>query len=135
VNASILRTLAAAIALCTAIACSEAPEKAVETTGKPVAAPIIQPDKPDVPTGQPIVAWIEAEPEDGEAPLKVQLTAKLTGGKPPYSVRWVFGDKTPESAERNPVHTYAAPGLYTVELYALDSTGDDDEDDIDVTVE
>ena len=134
-NASILKTLAAAIVLCTAVACSEAPEKATDTTDKPVAAPIIQPDKPDVPTERPIVAWIEADPEDGEAPLKVQLTAKLKGGTPPYNVRWVFGDETPDSAELNPVHTYPAPGLYTVELYAKDSTGDDDEDDIDVIVE
>lgn len=131
-NTSTLKALAAAITLCAAVACSESPEKAADT---PIAAPVVQPDKPDIPTRQPIVAWIEAEPEDGEAPLKVQLTAMLKGGTPPYSVRWVFGDETPDSAELNPVHTYPAPGVYTVELYAKDSTGDDDDDDIDVTVE
>lgn len=134
-NATTLRTLAAAIVLCTAVACSESPEKTADTTDKPVAAPAIQPDKPDIPARQPIVAWIEAEPEEGEAPLKVQLTAMLKGGTPPYSVRWVFGDETPDSAELTPVHTYPAPGVYAIELYAKDSTGDDDEDDIDVIVE
>jgi PKD repeat protein len=113
-------------------ACSESPEKPEE---KPVAAPIIEPGKPDMPTGQPIIAWIEADPEEGEAPLRVQFTAKLKGGKPPYTVKWIFGDKSPESAELNPVHSYTAPGEYPVELYAKDSAGDDDEDDVDILVE
>jgi PKD repeat protein len=133
VNASSLKTIAAVIVLCgVAAACSESPEKPAE---KPVAAPIIEPDKPDMPTGQPIIAWIEAEPEEGEAPLRVQFTAKLKGGKPPYTVKWIFGDESPESTELNPVHSYTAPGEFTVELYANDSTGDDDEDDVDILVE
>lgn len=132
-NSSSLKTIAAVIVLCGfTAACSESPEKPED---KPVAAPIIEPDKPDMPTGQPIIAWIEADPEEGEAPLRVQLTAKLKGGKPPYTVKWIFGDESAESAELNPVHSYTAPGEYTVELYAKDSAGDDDEDDVDILVE
>jgi len=51
-----------------------APEAArpPETTAPQPAVPLAEPAEPVV---QPLVAWIEAEPEEGEAPLKVQFTA------------------------------------------------------------
>jgi len=40
----------------------------------------------------------------------------------PASYRWLFGDGR-ESAERNPMHTYALPGTYTVTLEVSNSGG------------
>ncbi len=39
------------------------------------------------------------------------------------SVSWNFGDNTATSTEVNPVHTYAAPGEYTVKLTAISPAG------------
>lgn len=46
-----------------------------------------------------------------------------TGG--PTSWTWDFGDDTPVSTQRNPVHTYSAPGSYVVTLTARNSIGTD----------
>lgn len=46
-----------------------------------------------------------------------------TGG--PTSWTWDFGDDTPVSTQRNPVHTYSAPGSYVVSLTARNSIGTD----------
>ena len=53
-------------------------------------------------------------------PLTVQFTDTSTGS--PTSWSWDFGDgKT--SNQKNPTHTYAAQGTYTVSLVASNSTG------------
>jgi len=46
-----------------------------------------------------------------------------TGG--PTGWTWDFGDNTPISTQRNPVHTYSAPGSYVVTLTARNSIGTD----------
>ncbi len=46
-----------------------------------------------------------------------------TGG--PTSWTWDFGDNTPVSTQRNPVHTYSGPGSYVVSLTARNSIGTD----------
>ena len=51
----------------------------------------------------------------GPAPLAVQFT-DLSGGTP-AAWSWDFGDGN-TSTERNPVHTYALPGKYSVSLEA-----------------
>jgi len=45
-----------------------------------------------------------------------QFTDATSGGMPPYTYEWDFGDGSPTSAEQNPTHTYATAGTYTVEL-------------------
>ncbi|MER6304236.1 collagenase [Kitasatospora sp. NPDC001539] len=55
----------------------------------------------------------------------VTLTDKSVESNSPASLsswHWTFGDGT-SSDERNPVHTYAAPGTYTVALTVTDSAG------------
>jgi PKD repeat protein len=117
------------------LSCTELPP---EPKGKPepAVAPV-QPkaEVPAEPTVQPLVVWIEAEPEEGKAPLEVQFTARLKGGTLPHKVLWVFGDDSEPTSELNPIHTYAKPGTYFVEITAEDAGGDDDDDDMEILVE
>lgn len=53
----------------------------------------------------------------------VTFTDTSTGG--PTGWTWNFGDSTPVSTQRNPVHTYSAPGSYIVTLTARNSIGSD----------
>lgn len=62
----------------------------------------------------PVTDFI-GEPTEGDAPLTVQFTDKSLGI--PTAWAWEFGDGT-TSEERNPVHVYEKPGVYTVSLTA-----------------
>lgn len=53
----------------------------------------------------------------------VAFTDTSTGG--PTGWTWNFGDSTPVSTQRNPVHTFSAPGSYVVTLTARNSIGSD----------
>ncbi len=64
----------------------------------------------------------QASAYSGSAPLTVAFTGSATGGQPPYTYRWDFGDGT-SSAEQNPSHTYASPGHFLVSFYPKDSAG------------
>ncbi|MFA5407898.1 MAG: PKD domain-containing protein, partial [Bacilli bacterium] len=59
---------------------------------------------------------------EGNAPLAVQFTDTSTGDIIAWS--WAFGDGE-TSADQSPVHTYAAPGTYTVTLNASNPYGYD----------
>jgi PKD repeat protein len=59
----------------------------------------------------------------GVAPLNVCFTSSATGGVPPYTWSWNFGDGSPASADARPCHYYTSPGTYTVTLTATDSVG------------
>lgn len=74
------------------------------------------------PTQVPLVADFTADPTSGSAPLAVAFTDTSAGG--PTSWRWGFGDGG-TSTERNPVHTYAAEGTYTVKLTVENALGSD----------
>lgn len=56
----------------------------------------------------------------GIAPLPVRFTDTSSGDPTGWS--WDFGD-TGSSAVQNPVHTYTAPGTYTVSLQATNGNG------------
>jgi len=49
----------------------------------------------------PLSANINASPTSGEVPLTVNFTGSATGGTPPYSYSWDFGDSA-SSTEQNP---------------------------------
>jgi len=49
----------------------------------------------------------------------VQFTGSASGGYPPYSYHWDFGD-TETSEEQNPTHEYDTAGNYTVTLTVTD---------------
>jgi len=65
------------------------------------------------PTPVSLVANFTANITAGLAPLSVQFTDTSTGE--PTSWSWTFGDGN-TSTVQHPIHTYAAPGIYTVSL-------------------
>lgn len=70
------------------------------------------------------VADFTADASSGAAPLEVQFTDLSSGGW--YGIvswSWDFGDGSPYSDERNPQHTYDAPGTYRVTLTILTPGG------------
>ena len=67
-------------------------------------------------------ADFNATPLNGINPLTVQFNDNSTGSVP-TSWNWSFGDNTPNATVQNPVHTYANPGLYTVNLTVTNSYG------------
>jgi PKD repeat protein len=66
------------------------------------------------------VAEFFGGPLTGTAPLTVQFTDQSSGS--PNAWSWDFGDGE-LSSQRNPSHTYDAPGTYTVRLTALNAGG------------
>ncbi len=70
------------------------------------------------------VAEFSANPVNGTAPLSVAFTDLSTNG--PNSWSWDFdNDGTPDSAARNPSHTYPEAGSYTVSLSVENTAGSD----------
>lgn len=88
----------------------------VTATTEPTTIPTTEP------TQVPLVAGFTADPTSGSAPLSVQFTDTSAGG--PTSWSWDFGDGGSSTA-RNPVHTYANEGAYTVTL-TVENTHDND---------
>jgi len=62
---------------------------------------------------KPPVARFTQDTKFGNAPLTVRFTDLSTGS--PESYLWTFGDGG-SSTDKNPVHTYQAPGLYRLTL-------------------
>ena len=82
----------------------------------------------NVPT-TPLEASCVASPTSGEVPLTVNFTGSATGGTPPYSYSWNFGDGT-SSSEQSPTHTYSEVGDYTATLTVTDSQSNQDSDSV-----
>ena len=57
----------------------------------------------------------------------VEFSGSATGGYPPYSYHWDFGDAY-SSDEQNPSHTYTITGNYNVTLTVTDDTGNTSDD-------
>ncbi|MEP0814894.1 MAG: PKD domain-containing protein [bacterium] len=62
------------------------------------------------------------DPQPTGNPREFQFFSTLSGGLPPFTYHWDFGDGT-TSDEENPVHQYAEPGIYRVSLTVSDSLG------------
>ena len=71
--------------------------------------------------GNPLQATATAVPTSGQIPLTVAFTGTATGGTPPYSYSWDFGDGSAKSTAQNPSHTYTTAGTYTATLTVTDS--------------
>ena len=80
-----------------------------------------------------LLAWADADTDEGTAPLAVQFSADIEGGKPPLKIKWTFGDGS-ESTETNPKHTYEKPGKYRADIEVSDSADDSDSDYIEIEV-
>ncbi|MDR2855325.1 MAG: PKD domain-containing protein [Methanomicrobiales archaeon] len=70
--------------------------------------------------GSPPVAEFFADQIGGYAPLTVLFTDLSLGS--PKNWEWSFGDGS-SSAEKNPVHIYQSPGVYTVSLMVTNAYG------------
>ena len=54
----------------------------------------------------------------------VAFEGTVSGGTPPYTYKWDFGDEKTSSSQ-SPSHTYSKHGSYTVKLKVIDSNGDE----------
>jgi hypothetical protein len=52
----------------------------------------------------------------------IRFESRISGGFPPYSYEWDFGDGE-ISTSANPTHAYKAPGYYTVSMKVTDDRG------------
>jgi len=78
---------------------------------------------PDGGTPGNLGVQIRATPSQGSAPLSVTFSAQVSGGNPPYSYLWNFGDGSSGSTLAQPVHVFERPQQYQVSLTVRDSLG------------
>ncbi|MBT8507249.1 hypothetical protein AZH53_02240 [Methanomicrobiaceae archaeon CYW5] len=71
-----------------------------------------------------ITADFSADVTSGSLPLTIAFAGQSTGN--PLSYKWDFGDGTPTSGEKDPVHTYISKGFYTVTLTVWGEDGSSD---------
>ena len=74
-------------------------------------------------TTEPFIADFTAEPRDGSVPLRVSFSDHSTSPVPITAYTWNFGDNTAISTEKNPVHSFTRPGMYTVSLTITNKNG------------
>ncbi len=111
------------------------PAPPVEQTPKQSPSPLPTISEADLELLNKILFWVEAEPDMGEAPLKVKFTLDLEGEelkKPRF--HWDFGDAT-TSKEREPVHVFKRPGEYKVSCRIDDVDGRWGRDEITIFVD
>jgi PKD repeat protein len=70
---------------------------------------------------QALNAMASASPLSGSVPLPVNFTGSATGGTPPYTFDWDFGDGSQHDTTQNPSRTYTAVGNYQVTLTVTDA--------------
>lgn len=70
-----------------------------------------------------LAAQASAAPIAGGVPLTVTFLVTASGGTPPYTYDWDFGDGTTHSSLADPSHTYAAAGTYHPSVTVGDSAG------------
>ena len=71
-------------------------------------------------TAAPALTVDAASIRSGET--TAEFAAKVSGGSPPYTFRWSFGDGTTSTAAA-PTHAYASPGSYFAQVVVQDSAG------------
>jgi len=69
-----------------------------------------------------ITVQIMTIPDQDVLPFEINFEAGVSGGTPPFSFTWNFGDGG-SSTLQNPVHLYRESGKYTVWLGVLDASG------------
>ena len=67
----------------------------------------------------PLEATVSASPRSGMAPLTVHFAASATGGTPPYSYRWRYGNGD-SSRKKDPTYTYTEGGNFRATLTVSD---------------
>jgi hypothetical protein len=70
-----------------------------------------------------VSTWFTVAPPTGEVGQQLSFSALTSGGSPPYTYFWTFGDSVGTSTTQSPAYAYASPGSYTVVLTTTDSLG------------
>jgi len=70
-----------------------------------------------------LIVKASASPSYGYAPLTVYFAAYVSGGHPPYTYEWDFGDGYTSSSP-DTFHTYTKGGTYTATVKVTDSIGE-----------
>jgi len=65
---------------------------------------------------------VAANPAAADVQTNIAFTSTLAGGTSPFGYTWDFGDGS-TSRNVNPTHTYAATGVFAVQLTVLDGVG------------
>ncbi len=68
-----------------------------------------------------LAAAAAADPASGAPPLTTQLIGQVTGGTPPYTFDWDFGDGSAHSTKQAPTHVYGSAGTYRPVFTVRDS--------------
>jgi PKD repeat protein len=90
-------------------------------------------EKIDVGVAPSLHANINASPTSGKASLTVYFWGRASGGIPPYTYSWDFGDGQSGTAQ-NLFHIYSGPGTYSATLTVTDSGGKDNTTSVSIIV-
>ncbi|MCI4330826.1 MAG: PKD domain-containing protein [Thermoplasmata archaeon] len=79
----------------------------------------------DVTASPPLMVHTHQASPPGGGPLTVAFQTQISGGSPPYSLEWFFGDGTSGSGVNGGLstHTYASAGSFTPRLTVRDGVG------------
>lgn len=78
---------------------------------------------------------VDAEPDFGPPPLKVQFETEIDCTGSPVTYSWDFGDGKTGGNEANPSHVYDKPGEYVAVVKVKAPDGGEGEDEIDITAD
>ena len=89
-------------------------------------------------TSEPIenlVISVDANPENGDAPLDISLSCTIISGTPPYIFSWDFGDAgSDDNSQPNVSHQYLTAGTYTATCTVTDHSEQIQTASVDITV-
>ncbi len=71
----------------------------------------------------PVRVQVAANRTLAVAPTNVTFTASVSGGTPPYQVRWYFGNGAPPATGPSVSERFPSPGNYSVAAAAIDARG------------
>lgn len=77
---------------------------------------------------------LSASPSSGIAPLTVDFLSSVSGGAPPYTYLWRFGDGSTSSSP-DPSHLFVSTGSYFSTLFVTDSGSNSVQQGIQINVE
>ena len=82
-----------------------------------------------------LTAEIISNGTQGVAPATFEFQANITGGAPPYSYTWDFGDGSEGSDEQTVEHTFEEAGTYDVSVVVTDADNEEASNSIEISVE
>jgi PKD repeat protein len=110
-------------------------QKEAPPAQQPAAPPAEQPAAAAPTPEADCFVLVDAEPDFGSPPMKVQFETDVECTGSPVTFSWDFGDGTKGGNEANPVHVYEKPGEYVAVVKVTAPDGGEGEDEIDITVD